>query len=421
LSLRIEDDFVKNFKNFTQQEGLNQYRIDLDTPDVLTGRTQRASFTANVNRLRKISAAATLKNKLEQVKNGLLSPFGMSGDREVSYGGSGGHEILRLILGTQHTENRSDSLLNGMVNGMLSNIGLFSTGSVESERLNIMGNQITSRGRVGESSVIDTLRHLQVESLLKNNPNAFTKTNTNLARHTQSEFDNQEGNVSDMSRFLGQVTTPLWKLKRNATTLSNFRNRVARGNSFVNGRGGLMLNAINIIKGGRMITSSAFRSMNTHIAEAEIIQKAVQMGIKSAPGGWMDMVAQVPEVNIESEDNMSQALSAMGSLASIASQYISRVEGAKSAVGFTSSTLQTANMYGFSGVSLYHNIILLSNTKRTNFSNTEIAEESKNKLNLTNSQTFAIRFNATRGDTELQDRFRYVDQLEAMSSGTSPL
>jgi len=64
---------------------------------------------------------------------------------------------------------------------------------------------------------------------------------------------------------------------------------------------------------------------------------------------------------------------------------------------------------------------LLSNTKRTNFSNTEIAEESKNKLNLTNSQTFAIRFNATRGDTELQDRFRYVDQLEAMSSGTSPL
>jgi len=204
-------------------------------------------------------------------------------------------------------------------------------------------------------------------------------------------------------------------------TLTNFHNRVRRGNSFVNGRGGLMLNAINIIKGGRMITSSAFRSMNTHIAEAEIIQKAVQMGIKSAPGGWMDMVAQVPEVNIESEDNMAQALSAMGSLALIASQYISRVEGAKSAVGFTSSTLETSKLFGFSGASLYHNIMLLSNTKRTNFSNTEIAEESKNKLSLTNSQTFAIRFNSTRGDTELQDRFRYVDQLEAMSSGTSPL
>ena len=90
-------------------------------------------------------------------------------------------------------------------------------------------------------------------------------------------------------------------------------------------------------------------------------------------------------------------------------------------VGFTSSILERANTAGYSGTGLYENIALLAATRRTNFSNTEIIEQSKSKLSLTNSQVFAIRFNSTRGDTELQDRFRYVDQLEAMASGTSPL
>jgi hypothetical protein len=63
----------------------------------------------------------------------------------------------------------------------------------------------------------------------------------------------------------------------------------------------------------------------------------------------------------------------------------------------------------------------ISGIKRTNFNNREIMTTARNKLNLSNSQIFAIRFDSTRGDTELQDRLRYVDQLEAMSSGTSPL
>ena len=234
--LLSNNEFIKSFKKYTQQEGSNQYRIDLDTPDVLTGRTQRASFTAKVNRLRKIVGEERLKDKLEQVKKGLISPFGMSGDREVSYGGTGGSEILKAVLGTQHTENRPDSLLNGMVKGMLSNIDLFSSGSVESERLDIMGNGITSRGRVGESSIIDTLRDLQVQSLLANDPNAFTKTRTNLPRHTQSQFDNQEGNVSDMSRFRGQVrrSQTIEVLRRNSQTLADNKRRNAIKDSNTN-------------------------------------------------------------------------------------------------------------------------------------------------------------------------------------------
>ncbi|MDC3251752.1 hypothetical protein OAU96_02455 [Planctomycetota bacterium] len=200
---------------------------------------------------------------------------------------------------------------------------------------------------------------------------------------------------------------------------SAWKAKLARGDSFVNGVGGRMLNAINIIKGGRMITSSGHRSKMT-IAGVDVIVEAVRMGIKGMPE-WMDMINQIPDVDIQSEDNMRQAQAALGAVSGIAGQYVSMVNSAKSAIGFTSTTLGKAHAAGFSGTGLYSNISLLAATRRTNFSNTEIIEESKNKLSLTNSQTFAIRFNSTRGDTELQDRFRYVDQLEAMSSGTSPL
>jgi len=221
-----------------------------------------------------------------------------------------------------------------------------------------------------------------------------------------------------VSRSEDRGFTPLWKLQRNTKTLSNFHNRVRRGNSFVNGIGGLMLNAINKLKGGRMIYSSGHRGITARFGGT--IDEAIRMGIKSMPE-WMAMINEIPDVDIRSEDNMLQAHEVLGAVSGIAGQYVSMVNSAKSAVGFSSTTLGKAHAAGFTGVGLYQNISLLAATKRTNFNNTEIIEESKSKLNLTNSQTFAIRFNSTRGDTELQDRFRYVDQLEAMSSGTSPL
>ena len=186
-----------------------------------------------------------------------------------------------------------------------------------------------------------------------------------------------------------------------------------------------MLNVINKLKGGPMIYSSGHRNLlrnkrMTGISGSDIIDEAIRMGIKSMPE-WMAMIKEIPDVDKRSEDNMRQAHEVLGAVAGIAGQYVSMVNTAKSAIGFSSTTLGKAHAAGFSGVGLYQNISLLAATKRTNFNNTEIIEESKSKLSLTNSQTFAIRFNATRGDTELQDRFRYVDQLEAMSSGTSPL
>ena len=144
------------------------------------------------------------------------------------------------------------------------------------------------------------------------------------------------------------------------------------------------------------------------------------MGMKGN-SEFMDRINAIPDVDRESEDNMREAYAAIGAASSIAEEYVSMINSSMSAIGFGSSMIARANTAGFSGHGLYHNIGLLAATKRTNFNNTEVVEESKSKLSLTNSQIFSIRFNSTRGDRELQDRLRYVDQLEAMASGTSPL
>ena len=57
----------------------------------------------------------------------------------------------------------------------------------------------------------------------------------------------------------------------------------------------------------------------------------------------------------------------------------------------------------------------------TNFNNLEITGQAKTKLGLTEQKIFDIRFEQTRGDRELLNRLRYVEKIEATSSGTSPL
>ena len=290
-----------------------------------------------------------------------------------------------------------------------------------------------SRGT--EGSGIEKLRQIQMDSY---GVNAFKKTRNNLSQHTELQMDLINTRMNSSSEHIGYTQSQIdgdvsasglrgftskFKMSRNRATLSNFRNRVARGDSFVNGLGGMMLNVINMLKGGRAIISRGHQDVagrGGRVAGADVISKAVQYGIKGMPE-WMDMIKQIPAVNKESDKNMDQARESLSMAVSIASQYVGMVDNAKTTIGFSSTTLGKAQAAGFAGASLYQNISLLAATKRTNFSNTEIIEESKNKLSLTNSQTFAIRFNSTRGDAELQDRFRYVDQLEAMSSGTSPL
>ena len=57
----------------------------------------------------------------------------------------------------------------------------------------------------------------------------------------------------------------------------------------------------------------------------------------------------------------------------------------------------------------------------SNFDNISITGEAVEKLGITEQKIFDIRFEATRGDRELLNRIRYIEKIEASSSGTSPL
>jgi hypothetical protein len=267
----------------------------------------------------------------------------------------------------------------------------------------------------------------------------FTKTRNNLSRQSMSQFNamNREYNISSGGR--GVVDSSLGAGGESATAryqggsvalnegARNIISAARRGDSFVNGSGGIIANISTALTGGRIFRNYRYRA-NTASDRAHkkyagsklIVQKAISMGIKSNPE-WADRIAEIPTIDHKEEDGIEQAEFAALAAESLATQYVASINSQMTSIGFTSALTSASNTAGFSGIGMYENIALLSATRRSNFSNTEIVEESRNKLNLTNSQVYAIRFNSTRGDVELQDRLRYVDQLDAMSSGTSPL
>lgn len=290
----------------------------------------------------------------------------------------------------------------------------------------------------GGNPILDLLSARQTDKL-RNTPGAFEKTRSNLGIQTQRQFDamNREYNISSGGRGVvdsslgagGESATARYQVGSVALNQGALNNIAAsrRSDAFSNGAGSIIANISTALTGGKIFTVYRFRAgtgsdiANRKYAGAKsIIQKAISMGIKSNPA-WADRLAEIPTIDPKSEDAIAQAEFAALAAESLATQYVASVNSSMTSIGFTTALTSSANTAGFSGIGMYENIALLSATRRTNFSNTEIIGESRNKLNLTNSQTFAIRFNATRGDVELQDRFRYVDQLEAMSSGTSPL
>lgn len=284
-----------------------------------------------------------------------------------------------------------------------------------------------------DSPIMDLLGMRQAEGL------DFTKTRNNLSRQSMSQFNamNREYNISSGGR--GVVDSSLGAGGESATAryqggsvalnegARNIISAARRGDSFVNGSGGIIANISTALTGGRIFRNYRYRA-NTASDRAHkkyagsklIVQKAISMGIKSNPE-WADRIAEIPTIDHKAEDGIEQAEFAALAAESLATQYVASINSQMTSIGFTSALTSASNTAGFSGIGMYENIALLSATRRSNFSNTEIVEESRNKLNLTNSQVYAIRFNSTRGDVELQDRLRYVDQLDAMSSGTSPL
>ena len=62
-----------------------------------------------------------------------------------------------------------------------------------------------------------------------------------------------------------------------------------------------------------------------------------------------------------------------------------------------------------------------NNGNYSNFNNVSLTQDSMSSLGMTEQKVFDIRFNSTRGDRELENRMRHIEQQAASSSGTSPL
>tara|TARA_R110000787_G_scaffold115129_1_gene225046 strand:+ start:2425 stop:5469 length:3045 start_codon:yes stop_codon:yes gene_type:complete len=249
-------------------------------------------------------------------------------------------------------------------------------------------------------------------------------------QRASNALNGQIGGQDIVNGVFGGNATQAYQTKGKIVLNEGARNNIRasrRGDAFRNGAGGIIANISTALTGGPFFTGYRFRAgTGSDIANKKyrgaksIIQKAISMGIKSNPE-WTDRLAEIPAIDPKAVDAIAQAEFAALAAESLATQYVASINSQMTSIGFTTALTSASNTAGFSGIGMYENIALLSATRRTNFSNTEIIGESRSKLNLTNSQVNAIRFNSTRGDIELQDRLRYVDQLDAMASGTSPL
>ncbi len=227
--------------------------------------------------------------------------------------------------------------------------------------------------------------------------------------------------------FKSTGATAAYQVPRGSIRASDeFYRRISRKDSFNNSLGGLMMNELNNLKGsGQMVYSSAhrdiFKDRNFRgIPGKTAFTKAISLGIKGN-SEYMTAIRAIPDVNRESEDNMRQAHSAIRQAESIANDYIAMVTANMGAIGFSDIIFQRAITEGRSTQSIYRDVGLLAASRRTNFDNVEIINKASSKLGLTNSQIFDIRFNSNRGDVELEDRLRWLDRRESMSTGASVL
>ena len=227
--------------------------------------------------------------------------------------------------------------------------------------------------------------------------------------------------------FKSTGATAAYQVPRGSIRASDeFYRRISRKDSFNNSLGGLMMNELNNLKGsGQMVYSSAHRDIFKQrnfrgIPGKTAFTKAISLGIKGN-SEYMAAIRAIPDVNRESEDNMRQAYAAIRQAETIANDYIAMVTANMGAIGFSDIIFQRAITEGRSTQSIYRDVGLLAASRRTNFDNVEIINKASSKLGLTNSQIFDIRFNSNRGDVELEDRLRWLDRRESMSTGASVL
>jgi hypothetical protein len=354
----------------------------------------------------------------------LLKPHDLAGDGGIFNFDLDNRELVKTALGVDigaiaHTVNVNEAIRLGTIQKSLSRFN-----PQHSKYITQMKSFTTGKAVKPGAGLMSLLEGSGIETgtaefrVRSRNP-LYGQATGGREAELMREIRNL-GGIND----LGQTSaTQLYQVARvfNPTTgnmdspiraSDEFYRRISRKDSFNNSLGGLMMNELNSMKGsGQMVYSSAGKTAFT---------KAISLGIKGN-SEYMAAIRAIPDVNRESEDNMRQAHSAIRQAESIANDYIAMVTSNMGAIGFSDIIFQRAITEGRSTQSIYRDVGLLAASRRTNFDNVEIINKASSKLGLTNSQIFDIRFNSNRGDVELEDRLRWLDRRESMSTGASVL
>jgi hypothetical protein len=331
--------------------------------------------------------------------------------------------------------------------------------------LEIAQNMLAGNENFGRSSgMVAALSRLQAQGL------DFTKTNTNLGTHSMTQFNamNQGYNVSSGGRgysqseidagananttWNGRASDAFYAANRKADMMANtgFNNIIGYagdifGGSF-KGSPGNRSTLPTPTHWQKFATTQSMAKVfgSDEIANQEMAQSKQQLDIDLAsgrPGGIQPFINRYYERSaaIAARSN-SRAAASIGSLginfnpnANDGHWYKYVVGKGKIRYGWRKTSLSSEDQIR-ADIMASDNVILPSvsrlraisasfanNGNFTNFDNTAITQEAMGTLGMTEQKVFDLRFNETRGDRELENRMRHIEQQAASSSGTSPL
>ena len=305
-----------------------------------------------------------------------------------------------------------------------------------------------------DSNLVAELSRLQAEEL---GPDAFKKSKSNVFRPPQSSLaafvrtgadrvflNNQESNVSDMSRFRGQVrpSQTLEILRRNAQTLRNnkIRNAIKDANTNRLRYGGTRVEGIPMDEEGAVsggyTSLSEFRSVSKQLTyrrldEATSFLSGFGVGrIKTSfpKSDFRRALTRMPAIASDYRSTLAAAGMSYKTLNPLRGSRISAQRRTQynsyraNVLAYNQNqfakaqeinTLQQGfGLEGFTGSALdlaaLQDIIVLE-------------EERMKSIGLTRTEAFQIVDTVGRGREEIDDRIRFKDRLNSMSTGVSVL
>ena len=304
-----------------------------------------------------------------------------------------------------------------------------------------MGNRLLG---TSEGNMIEALRQAQMATI---DPNATR--NTNLATHTMAQFNamNAGGNTSDMSRFRGQVrpSQTLEILRRNAKTLADnkLRNQIIDRNTNALRFGGTRVPGMEMweegaVRGGyssrQAYSRAALQKRSDSWKQSQIFADYFSgIGRVSSYTGMSDLRGQLGGIHAratEVKETMSMAglsyktFNARTGLPyrHSAHQYYQFMRDWNEVRSFNDNELARARQ-----INLLHYEYGIGTFKGSSMplsalqDRVTVEDQKMQTLGLTRSEAIAIVGTEGRGRTEIDDRLRFSDTLEAISSGTSPL